>query len=95
LSTTFRLVAATRVGWHQGFTGREVPRKRKRKKTSYGQHGAVTWRRYELDHGCVARKTKKTTVITMLQQVHNQYQTNVATRTGETKTTNASKKEEG
>jgi hypothetical protein len=66
--------------------------KRKRKKTSSGQHGALTWRRYKLDHSCVARKVKQSAVTTMIQQVHNQYQTNVATKTAEAKTTNANKK---
>jgi hypothetical protein len=37
-------------------------------------------------------KSKQFAVTTMMQQVHNQYQTNVATKTAEAKTTNAKKK---
>jgi hypothetical protein len=37
-------------------------------------------------------KSKQSAVTTLMQQVHNQYQTNVATKTAEAKTTNASKK---
>jgi hypothetical protein len=37
-------------------------------------------------------KSKQSTVTTMMQQVHNQYQTIIATKTAEAKTTNASKK---
>jgi hypothetical protein len=37
-------------------------------------------------------KSKQSAVTTMMQQVHNQYQTNVATKTAEATTTNASKK---
>jgi hypothetical protein len=40
-------------------------------------------------------KSKQSTVTTMMQQVNNQYQTNVATKTAKAKTTNASKKREG
>jgi multidrug resistance efflux pump len=69
-----------------------VPRKRKRKKTSSCQHGAVTWRRYKLDHGCIARKSKQSAVTTMMQQVHNQYQPSVATKTAEATVTKAKKK---
>jgi hypothetical protein len=37
-------------------------------------------------------KSKQSAVTTMMQQVHNQYQTNVATKTAEAKTTIAKKK---
>jgi membrane-bound lytic murein transglycosylase len=37
-------------------------------------------------------KSKQSDVTTMMQQVHNQYQTNVETKTAEAKTTNVSKK---
>jgi hypothetical protein len=37
-------------------------------------------------------KSKQSAVTTMMQQVHNQYQTNIATKTAEAKATNASKK---
>jgi hypothetical protein len=37
-------------------------------------------------------KSKQSVVTTMMDQVHNQYQTNVATKTAEAKTTNAKKK---
>jgi hypothetical protein len=37
-------------------------------------------------------KSKQSAVTTMMQQAHNQYQTNVATKTAKAKTTNASKK---
>jgi hypothetical protein len=37
-------------------------------------------------------KSKQSAVTTMMQQVHNQYQTNFATKTAKAKTTNASKK---
>jgi hypothetical protein len=37
-------------------------------------------------------KLKQSAVTTMMQQVHNQYQTNVATKTAKAKTTNAKKR---
>jgi hypothetical protein len=37
-------------------------------------------------------KSKQSAVTTLMQQVHNQYQTNVATKTAEANTTNAKKK---
>jgi hypothetical protein len=39
--------------------------------------------------------SKQSAVTTMMQQVHNQYQTNLATKTAKAKTTNASKKRKG
>jgi hypothetical protein len=39
--------------------------------------------------------SKQSAVTTMMQQVHNQYQTNLATNTAKAKTTNASKKRKG
>jgi hypothetical protein len=40
----------------------------------------------------VQEKSKQSAVTIMMQQVHNQYQTNVATKTAKAKTTNAKKK---
>jgi hypothetical protein len=39
--------------------------------------------------------SKQSAVTTMMQQVHNQYQANLATKTAKAKTTNASKKRKG
>jgi hypothetical protein len=39
--------------------------------------------------------SKQSAVTTMMQQVHNQYQTNLATKTAKAKTTNGSKKKKG
>jgi hypothetical protein len=39
--------------------------------------------------------SKQSAVTTMMQQVHNQYQSNLATNTAKAKTTNASKKWKG
>jgi hypothetical protein len=40
-------------------------------------------------------RSKQSAVTTMMQQVHNQYQSNLATNTAKAKTTNASKKWKG
>jgi hypothetical protein len=70
-----------------------VQRKRKRKKTSSFQRmlpspGTDTnWIKVALQE-----KSKQFAVTTMMQHVHNQYQTNAATKTAEAKTTTVKKK---
>jgi hypothetical protein len=67
-------------------------KKRKRKKTVLASMvrspGTDTnWIKVALQE-----KSKQSAMTTMMQHVHNQYQTNVETKTAEAKTTNASKK---
>jgi hypothetical protein len=51
------------------------------------------------DMNCITvaleEKSKQSAVTTMMQQVHNQYQANLAMKTAKAKTTNASKKRKG
>jgi hypothetical protein len=83
---------------HQGRLRSRIYRKRSAKEKENGRKqvlasmvpspGADTnWIKVALQE-----KSKQSPVTTMMQQVHNQYQTNVATKTAEAKTTNASKK---
>jgi hypothetical protein len=55
-----------------------VSGKRKHEKTSSSQHNAITKSEYRLKKAGLAGKIKQSAVTTMMQQVHNQYQTNLA-----------------